>query len=51
MERIVIDAGRRRLGAGARHEAAGGAHALCPRGRGDFSDSNFHPALIPGNLV
>src|SRR5262249_12268019 len=22
-----------------------------PRGRGDFSDSNFHPALIPGNLV
>src|SRR5262245_3419570 len=22
-----------------------------PPGRGDFSDSNFHPALIPGNLV
>jgi len=28
-----------------------GAHALCPRGRGDCSDSNFHPAPIPGNLV
>src|SRR5262249_56544895 len=23
----------------------------CPPGRGDFSVSNFHPGLIPGNLV
>ena len=35
MERIVIDAGRRRLGAGVRHEAAARASrcaSLCPRG-------------------
>jgi len=32
-------------GTGARHEAA------APPGRGDFLVSNFHPGLIPGNLV
>jgi hypothetical protein len=51
MERIAI--GRRR--GGARHEAAARAARAGmrggPPGRGDFSVSNFHPDLIPGNLA
>src|SRR5262249_25431616 len=33
--------------------AARASRCACalPRGRGDFSDSNFHPDPIPGNLV
>jgi hypothetical protein len=61
MERIAITMQDGGAGAGARYEAA--ARAARPTsfclaaeplhgtpGRGDFSVSNFHPALIPGNL-
>jgi len=54
MERIAIAAQDGGAGAGARHEAAARAARLaCAEGpgTGDFSVSNFHPGLIPGNLA
>src|SRR5262249_8473533 len=62
MERIAIAMQDGGTGAGARHEAAARAArptSFClaaeplygPPGRGDFLVSNFHPGLIPGNLV
>jgi len=62
MERIAIAMQDGGAGAGARHEAAARAArptSFClaaeplygPPGRADFSVSNFHPGLIPGNLV
>ena len=62
MERIAIAMQDGGAGAGARHEAAARAArptSFCltaeplygPPGRGDFLVSNFHPGLIPGNLV
>src|SRR5262245_60609474 len=62
-ERIVIAMQDGGAGAGARHEAAALSRAanlilscrrtsiMGPPGREDFSVSNFHPGLIPGNLV
>ena len=51
MERVAIAM----QDAGARHEAAARAARAGmrggPPGRGDFSVSNFHPDLIPGNLA
>ena len=62
MERIAIAMQDGGAGAGARHEVA--ARAARPTsfclaaeplygtpGGGDFLVSNFHPGLIPGNLV
>ena len=62
MERIAIAMQDGGAGAGARHEAA--VRAARPTsfclaanlymrtpGRGDFLVSDFHPGLIPGNLV
>ena len=63
MERIEIAMQDGGAGAGARYEAAARAarpqpHFVLPPnlyngppGRGDFLVSNFHPGLIPGNLV
>ena len=62
MERIAIAMQDGGAGVGARYEAAARAarpqpHFVLPPnlyngppGRGDFSVSNFHPDLIPGNL-
>jgi len=56
MERIAIAMQDGGSGAGAR--AASQPHFVLPPnlyneppGRGDFLVSNFHPGLIPGNLV
>ena len=62
MERIAIAMQDGGAGAGARHVAAARAASqphfvlppnlyMGPPGRGDFLVSNFHPGLIPGNLV
>jgi hypothetical protein len=61
MERIAIAMQDGGAGAGAQHGGAGREANLIlsrrrtsiwdPRGRGDFLVSNFHPGLIPGNLV
>ena len=62
MERIAIamqDGGAGRVrGMKRRHEPRGQPHFVLPPnlymgppGRGDFLVSNFHPGLIPGNLM
>ena len=62
MERIAVAMRDGGAGAGARHEAAARAarppHFVLPPnlyngppGREDFLVSNFHPGLIPGNLM
>ena len=57
MERIAIamQAPGRVRGMRPRHEPRGQPHfclaAELGPGRGDFLVSNFHPGLIPGNLV
>ena len=61
MERIAIAIQDGGAGAGAQHGDVGREANLIlscrrtsiwdPRGGGDFLVSNFHPDLIPGNLV
>src|SRR5262245_41144978 len=53
MDCIIIDAGRRRWGqaCGMRRRRQPVRAARYPPVGGAFSDSNFRPALIPGNLV